>query len=443
MRRGKQNGASEKGNPCGFIYSMEGCIAKGLIVKELRGLFMIQKRIESSGKYQVCWAKNLAEARDILDQPDNDFFASLLDFNLPDAPNGEIIDTVVARQIPAIIFTAYVSEEIRQKVWSFNVVDYVLKEDVLSLEYIVSLLTSLEKNHKTKILVANNDADDRQSIASLLKVHHYQVLATDSGKDALHLLAEHPETRLVIAAPELQDMDGLTLIQKIRRIFPKEELAIMGLVAKGEHIMAARFLKYGAHHFIVRETFLPEEFYCSVRLLIENIEHFLQLRSTALQDFLTGLHNRRYFFITGEKLFASAKRNNVTLVCAMLDIDFFKKVNDQHGHEAGDQVLKHIALILKNRMRKTDIVARLGGEEFCILAVNMAPEAVRDIFEEIRKRIEDSEVLLDEGATRIKVTISIGVTTQITDSLENMIKKADFLLYDAKESGRNRVVAEV
>jgi diguanylate cyclase (GGDEF)-like protein len=213
----------------------------------------------------------------------------------------------------------------------------------------------------------------------------------------------------------------------------------MGMVYAGEHIKVARFLKYGANHCIVRQMFLPEEFYCMVRLLIENIEHMQQLRSTGLIDFLTGLHNRRYFFITGEKLFASARRQSITLVCAMIDIDFFKKVNDEFGHEAGDRVLQHVANILSNRLRKTDIVARISGEEFCILAVNMDTASVHRIFDELRRQIEQSAVVLDDGMGEVKITVSIGISTQLGDSLDHMLKQADFHLYEAKESGRNRL----
>ncbi|TFG37295.1 MAG: response regulator [Desulfobacterales bacterium] len=405
---------------------------------------MIKKRLEKTGKYAVTWMTNLRETEELLATEGNDaFFAALLDFNLPDATKGEAIPLVVSKNIPVIVFTAYVREEVRQTVWSHRVVDYVLKEDVLSLEYILSLLDRLKKNAETQILVTDRDVEKLEKIASLLRVHRYDVLTADSGRETLKILGENPKIRLVIAASEVNDMDGLTLIQKIRRNYGKEDLAIMGMVYAGDHITAARFLKYGANHCLVRQTFLPEEFYCMVRLLIENIEHIQQLRSTSLIDFLTGLHNRRYFFITGEKLFASARRQSITLVCAMMDIDFFKKVNDKFGHEAGDRVLQHVANILSYRLRKTDIVARIGGEEFCILAVNMDTACVHRIFDELRRKIEQSVVVLDDGMGEVKITVSIGIATHLGNSLDHMLKKADFHLYEAKESGRNRIISDL
>jgi len=405
---------------------------------------MTKKRLEKTGKFTVTWVTNMRETGQLLATEENDaFFAALLDFNLPDATKGEVIPLVVAKNIPAIVFTAFVSEEVRQTVWSHRVVDYVLKEDVLSLEYILSLLDRLEKNAETQILVTDRDSEKLEKIANLLHVHRYDVLTAVSGSEALKILAANPKIRLVLAASEVNDMDGLSLIQQIRRNYGKEDLAIMGMVYAGDHITAARFLKYGANHCLIRQTFLPEEFYCMVRLLIENIEHIQQLRSTSLMDFLTGLHNRRYFFISGEKLFANAKRQALTLVCAMMDIDFFKKVNDEYGHEAGDRVLQHVANILRNRLRKTDIVARIGGEEFCILAVNMDTASVHRIFDELRSKIEDSVVVLEDGQGEVKITISIGIATQLGNSLDHMLKKADFHLYEAKENGRNRIASDL
>ncbi len=405
---------------------------------------MIKKRLEKTGKYSVTWVSSRREAEELLAPGESEpFFAALLDFNLPDATRGETIPLVVAKNIPVIVFTAYVSEEVRQTVWSHQVVDYVLKEDVLSLEYILSLLDRLKKNAETQILVTDKDTEKLEKIASLLRVHRYDVLTADSGRETLKILAANPKIRLLIAASEVNDMDGLTLIQKIRRNWGKEDLAIMGMVYAGDHITAARFLKYGANHCLVRQTLLPEEFYCMVRLLVENIDLIQQLRSTSLIDFLTGLHNRRYFFITGEKLFASARRQALTLVCAMLDIDFFKKVNDQYGHEAGDRVLQHVANILRNRLRKTDIVARIGGEEFCILAVNMDTASVHKIFDELRRKIEQSVVVLDDGMGEVSITVSLGIATRLGDSLDHMLKKADFHLYEAKEGGRNMLVSDL
>jgi len=114
-------------------------------------------------------------------------------------------------------------------------------------------------------------------------------------------------------------------------------------------------------------------------------------------------------------------------------------VNDTYGHEAGDAALRHIAGILRSRARETDIVARLGGEEFCILAVNMRAASAETIFETLRRKVAESVIDIGEGRT-LRLTVSIGVVTTLADSLDEMVNQADNLLYKAKYSGRNKVV---
>ena len=120
-----------------------------------------------------------------------------------------------------------------------------------------------------------------------------------------------------------------------------------------------------------------------------------------------------------------------------MDIDYFKKINDTYGHHSGDLVLRHLASLLKKRFRETDIVCRYGGEEFCILAANMAAEHAQHVFDEIRKNIQKTPLELD--GNRIEFTVSIGICLAQLDSLEEMIGQADKMLYKAKKGGRNMV----
>ena len=113
-------------------------------------------------------------------------------------------------------------------------------------------------------------------------------------------------------------------------------------------------------------------------------------------------------------------------------------MNDSYGHEAGDIALQHIAKILKSRTRESDIVARVGGEEFCVLAVNMDIHDSKKLFEELRKKIEETPVVINKEQ-KISMTVSIGITTDLATSLDEMVNQADALLYQAKENGRNRV----
>jgi len=166
-----------------------------------------------------------------------------------------------------------------------------------------------------------------------------------------------------------------------------------------------------------------------------NIQRILEISH---KDPLTNLYNRRFFFESAYKMLASAKRQQISLSVGMLDIDFFKKVNDTYGHDIGDEVIKHLSATLQSRFRETDVVSRFGGEEFCVLTVNMDNDHVFHIYDELRKKIEETELSLN-GQT-VRYTVSIGVCCHAMDSIEAMIKQADLMLYEAKESGRNKVV---
>lgn len=400
---------------------------------------IIQKKIEAETAFETVWARDMAGAVAALEAPENRFFAAILDFYLPDSSNGEIIDEVVSRGIPVIVFTSDLSEPVRELVWSKNVADYALKDDAQSLDYILNMLDRIRKNPEIKILVVDDSVFFRKVLSDLLRVHRYRVLNAADGVEALEVLDRNPDIKLVITDFSMPRMDGFTLTAKIRERFGKADLAIIGISSEGKNILAARFIKNGANDFIVKQSFLTEEFYSRVTQNIENLEHIQRVRDAAVRDFLTGLGNRRHFFDAGRPLFANAVRNNLTLVCAMIDIDHFKKVNDTFGHEAGDRVIRQVANILADRTREADIVARVGGEEFCILAANMGAENAAEVFEGLRKNVADCAI--DGGTGQpIRVTVSIGVVTELADSLDAMVNRADCLLYRAKNHGRNRVL---
>jgi len=305
--------------------------------------------------------------------------------------------------------------------------------------HIISLLKSLDKNIHTKILVVDKVFFYRNYIAGLLTIHKYDVLTAPSGKRALDLLEKHPDIKLVVTESNLPNMDGLTLIHKIRENHKKDSLAIIGISSEENQLTAARFIKYGANDFIIKKFFTPEEFYSRVTQTIKNLERINTIKKSSLKDFLTGLYNRRYLFEFGQKLFASAIRKQITITCAMIDIDHFKKINDSYGHDVGDFALQHVSSILQKKMRATDIVTRFGGEEFCILAVNMDPKDVLKVFNSLCRDIENSPIDIGNKQT-ITVTVSIGVSVGLKTTLEDTIKAADKLLYKAKKSGRNKVV---
>jgi len=182
---------------------------------------------------------------------------------------------------------------------------------------------------------------------------------------------------------------------------------------------------------------LTEEFYTRVTQNIELLEYIAQIKDLAEKDYLTRLYNRRYMFAAGPKLMAAQTRRGQGVVLAMLDIDHFKRINDTFGHDAGDAVLRQMSALLTARFRASDIVARFGGEEFCVLATDMNPADAGRVFEDLRQSFESSPVSF--GGQSIPYTVSIGLCTSALEGLEAMIKAADDALYVSKNDGRNRV----
>lgn len=176
----------------------------------------------------------------------------------------------------------------------------------------------------------------------------------------------------------------------------------------------------------------------STGLEVNRLNH--RLVELAEKDHLTGLTNRRKFF----ELIAASRPESGDAVMRhrgallIVDIDHFKKINDSHGHQAGDEALIHTARILKRCVRDLDIVARLGGEEFAILLTDADKHVAQEIAERIRVAVHTNPAILQQGSATLSVSIG-GVEVWPLQSLAECMRRADLLLYAAKSAGRNRV----
>ncbi len=190
---------------------------------------------------------------------------------------------------------------------------------------------------------------------------------------------------------------------------------------------------------------LLEVFSAKISIALANALNYQKMVSAehaATTDFLTGLNNRRQLLRLGVPLVAGAMRTGAPLALAMLDIDHFKRINDTWGHDAGDEVLRRVGQLLRERFRTSDVVARFGGEEFCVVAANTGPAAAMELFDGFRQQLAAQTFEFGAQSVRLTITISIGITTQVLDNIDTMIAAADALLYRAKEGGRNRVAID-
>lgn len=168
-----------------------------------------------------------------------------------------------------------------------------------------------------------------------------------------------------------------------------------------------------------------------------------KIRRQANFDHLTGMCNRRYFMDLAERELERARRYQKPLAILGVDIDYFKRINDNYGHKAGDLALQKFAVTCHEVVRQTDLVGRMGGEEFAILLPETDPGRAREIAERLRKRVEESELSLPDDETVLRFTISIGLALLAAGEkteLDALLHKADMALYQAKNAGRNRVL---
>jgi diguanylate cyclase (GGDEF)-like protein len=412
-----------------------------LIVEDSKTMSaLIARIVKSELNLDATVCESYHAARTHLGSCSGNYFAALLDLNLPDAPQGEIVDLVVGMGIPAIVFTGELSDEMRDTMWSKRIVDYVVKENQDNVQQVVSIVKRLQSNLGQKVVVADDSSMSRKLIRSLLEVWNFTVLEAADGQEALDIINQHGDITLLLTDYNMPRMDGLALIKAVRRKYSKSRLPVIGLSGVGGATISAHFIKSGANDYM-HKPFLTEELYCRVISNIETAEYIATIRNMAERDALTGLYNRRSFFSFGSKLFSSHQRGQTTLTLAMLDIDHFKRCNDTYGHDAGDAVIRFVADTLAARFRETDLAARIGGEEFCIACVNLDESRIPGIFDELRTSIE--QAVVHYPPHEIRVTVSIGVCAKSANSLEAMLKMADEQLYLAKNGGRNQVrVAE-
>lgn len=385
---------------------------------------------------EVVAVSSLAAAREAL-QHGPPFFLALTGLVLPDAAPDRIARVLVEHGLPIVVVTGVYDDATRQQMAELPIIDYVLKEAPDTLDYLVWLVRRIHSNRGITALVVEPAGPERAETSALLVLYGFRVRECDTGTGGLQALAADPTVRLVVVDHDLPDMDGIEFTRRARQSRPRDILSIVGASAGGGAARIARFLKHGANDFIGK-PFSREEFMCRISQNVDNLELIGTLQDLATRDYLTGLANRRHFFDAGRRALA-AQREPVSL--AMLDIDHFKHINDSHGHDAGDAALVAVASAIASHARPGDVVARFGGEEFCVLAGGLDGEAAVEFFERLRGSIEALRIPFRQQT--LSLTVSIGVCHRRDTDLYALLSDADRLLYLAKAGGRNRVDSDV
>ncbi|GAA68628.1 diguanylate cyclase [Pseudoalteromonas arctica] len=379
----------------------------------------------------IDFAWSLAECATFVEK--YDYTLALVDLTLPDAPHGEVAKYTLSKKIPTVVLTSKIDEYKRQQMLELGVVDYVIKDNRDSYHYAVKLVAQLLRNQGCKALIADDSLLSRSLMKQMLEKQLFDVTDAHDGQQALEILKANPDIKLLMTDYAMPSMDGFELVKAVRNFRGRDDLAIIGLSGAGKHGLSARFIKYGANDFLTK-PFMNEEFHCRVLQTMEQLSLISDIKESAHRDHLTGLHNRRYFYQYAEKLLKSKNQKNTL---ALLDIDFFKNINDTLGHEGGDQALKQVGSLIRSTFSKFT-VARVGGEEFAIILPEIELERGREYFEAFRKKMASYDFSISDKS--IKITTSIGLADFQDTSLTQAMRVADKALYEAKNQGRNCVV---
>jgi len=315
-------------------------------------------------------------------------------------------------------------------------IDFIDKSNKNAYPYACELVGRLYKNHQIKILVVDDALSSVKIVEHMLQKQNFQVLTASNGKQALEVLEKNQDIRIILTDFAMPEMDGLQLTIKVRELYSKDNLAIIGLSGMNNELLSSNFIKNGANDFLIK-PFFYDELLCRVNQNIDMLERIEYINRLANQDFMTKVFNRRYFFTQGDDLYLLAKEEQTQLTMCMMDIDHFKMVNDTYGHDCGDVVLIHFANLLKEFF-KGSLVARLGGEEFAVLFNGLDYQEILSSLDGFRQELETTEISCEKNT--LKITVSIGATDQYSDSIDGMLKLADDNLYQAKDTGRNKVV---
>src|SRR5579871_76684 len=305
-----------------------------------------------------------------------------------------------------------------------------------------------DSSKPSRILVIEDRAESAAWFRTVLKAPH-EITAVETCEESL-IRVRGGDYDLVIVSLGVRGFDGLRLCSQLRSLPEGRNVPILVVVSDGDKRKLNQALEMGVNDYLTRPID-PNELTARVRTQLrkkhyaDRLRHNVQLSlEMAITDQLTGLHNRRYMARHLDNLIASSKRTGKPLSFVIMDIDFFKSVNDSYGHDVGDEVLKEFASRVSSNVRGIDLACRYGGEEFVVVMPDTDVAAAYSVAERLRQEVEVTPIAISRDPGKLKVTVSIGIAKAdgADDTPEALLYRADQALYRAKRTGRNRVVAD-
>jgi two-component system cell cycle response regulator len=462
----------------GSRMSIRGLVvtARVLIVDDIpTNVRLLEARLTAE-YYEVVTASSGAQALEICQSQDVDIV--LLDVMMPEMDGFEVCRRLKAdpktHHLPVLMITALDQPSDRVQGLDAGADDFLSKpvDDtqlmarVKSLVRLKSLTDELRARALTgqqiaiedalramdtisasggNILIIDTDRRHAERIQSYLTPDHQVDILTEPADAVFQVTGADYELALV--SMSLEDFDPLRVCSQVRTVDHSRNLPIILMADAADKPRVVRALDLGVNDFISRPVD-RNELMARVRTQIRRHRYAMELRESvnntmalAVTDELTGLYNRRYFDRHLNVMLAKAHEQDRDMALMILDIDHFKAVNDNHGHDIGDAVLREFAARLKRNIRGVDLACRFGGEEFVVLMPDTDTAQAEAVAERVRQSM--AEKAFEVGAARaLSVTVSVGVSIResLADTPEGLIKRADVALYRAKREGRNRVI---
>ena len=451
--------------------------ARVLVVDDVPANVKLLEARLSAEYFDVITAYNGAEALAVCERAECDIV--LLDVMMPDMDGFDVCRRLksnpATHHIPVVMVTALDQPSDRVKGLEAGADDFLTKpvSDVALLSRVRSLVrlkmvtdelrmravTSREigiespereaiadTGRQGRVLIVDDRPSSYERIQATLSTEQTVEVEPEPG-EALFRAAEGDYDMLIVSLG-LQNFDALRLCSQVRSLERTRGLPILAIAEPDNMARLTRGLEIGINDYLVRPID-KNEMLARVRTQIKKKRYTERLRDNvqmsiemAITDPLTGLFNRRYMETHLASLVEQAANRGKPIAVLILDIDFFKSVNDGHGHDAGDDVLREFALRIRKSIRNIDLACRYGGEEFVIVMPETDMAVAMVVAERLRRRIANEPFAIQNGSNSLDVTISVGLADlcEPSDNAATILKRADQALYRAKRDGRNRVV---
>ncbi len=451
--------------------------ARILVVDDVLANVKLMEARLSAEYFDVLTASNGADALRICQRAECDII--LLDVMMPDMDGFEVCRRIksnpATQHIPVVMVTALDQPSDRVRGLEAGADDFLTKpvSDIALIARVKSLVRlkmvtdELRMRAVTSMEIGIRDAgnaavadtgkqgrillvDDRRSsyerIAGILSAEHEVDVEADPQQALFH--AAENDYDLMIVSLGLESFDGLRLCSQVRSLDRTRHVPILVIAEAEDNARLLRGLEIGINDYLVRPID-RNEMLARVRTQVKRKRFSARLRDNvqlsmemAITDALTSLHNRRYMESHLATLIEQAHARAKPLALLIVDIDFFKAINDTHGHDAGDDVLREFAIRLKKSIRGIDLACRYGGEEFVVVMPDTDRAVATVVAERIRRRIASEPFALSGGAIPVTISIGLAALAPADETSAALVKRADQALYRAKRDGRNRVVAD-